>query len=106
MWPRLEAIAPTLAYDAACMGDGRPPAERLARIACPTLVATGGASPDSFIGGGGDFFDRAADAVAAAVPRAERVVIDGQTHMVDPKALVPVLLRFFSGERRNPRAED
>jgi pimeloyl-ACP methyl ester carboxylesterase len=97
VWPGLEAIAHTLAYDAACMGDGRPPTDRLATITRPTLVATGGASPDSFVGGGGDFFDKAADAIAASVPRAERRVIAGQTHMVDPKALAPVLERFFSG---------
>jgi hypothetical protein len=29
-WPGLEAIAQTLAYDAACMGDNRPPTARLA----------------------------------------------------------------------------
>jgi pimeloyl-ACP methyl ester carboxylesterase len=95
VWPGLEAIAHTLAYDAACMGDGRPPTDRLARITRPTLVATGGASPDSFVAGGGDFFDRAADAIAAAIPGAERQVVAGQTHMVDPKAFAPVLARFF-----------
>jgi len=95
VWPGLEAIAHTLAYDAACMGNGQPPTARLATITRPTLVATGGASPDSFVGGGGDFFDRAADAIAASIPRAERQTIEGQTHMVDPKALAPVLERFF-----------
>jgi pimeloyl-ACP methyl ester carboxylesterase len=96
-WPGLEAIAHTLAYDAACMGDNRPPTARLAGITRPTLVATGGASPDSFLGGGGAFFDRAADAIAASIPHAERRVIEGQTHMVDPKVLAPVLERFFAG---------
>ncbi|MQA05234.1 MAG: alpha/beta fold hydrolase [Streptosporangiales bacterium] len=95
IWPGLEAIAHTLAYDAACLGDSRPPVDRLATITRPTLVATGGASPESFVSGGGDFFDLAADAIAAAVPRAQREVLDGQTHLVDPKALAPVLVRFF-----------
>jgi pimeloyl-ACP methyl ester carboxylesterase len=97
VWPGLEAIAHTLAYDAACMGDGRPPVDRLARITRPTLVATGGASAESFVAGGGDFFERAADAIAAAIPHAQRMTLEGQTHMVDPKALAPVLERFFSG---------
>ncbi|MET0237978.1 MAG: alpha/beta hydrolase [Kibdelosporangium sp.] len=97
MWAGLEALAPTLAYDAACLGTGRPSPERLARITQPTLLAVGGASPDSFIGGGGDFFVQAADAVAAIIPHAERVTVDGQTHMVDPKALAPVLTTFFKG---------
>jgi pimeloyl-ACP methyl ester carboxylesterase len=95
VWPSLEALAPTLVYDAACMGNGQPPTDRLARITRPTLVATGGASQDSFVGGGGDFFAKAADAIAASIPRAERQTIEGQTHMVDPKALAPVLERFF-----------
>ena len=97
MWPGLEAIAPTLRYDAACMGDNRPPSDRLARITRPTLVAVGGASPDSFVAGGGDFFARAADAIAASIPRAQRLTLEGQTHMVDPKVLAPVLERFFTG---------
>jgi pimeloyl-ACP methyl ester carboxylesterase len=94
-WPGLERIAHTLAYDAACLGNGQPPTSRLARITRPTLVATGGGSPDSFVGGGGDFFGKAADAIAASIPQAERQTIEGQTHMVDPKALAPVLKRFF-----------
>ena len=94
-WPGCEAIAHTLAYDAAVLGDGRVPTGRLATITCPTLVATGGASPDSFVGGGGSFFDQAADAIAESVPGARRETVPGQTHMVDPKALAPVLERFF-----------
>jgi len=86
VWPGLEAIAHTLAYDAACMGDGQPPTARLATITRPTLVATGGAA---------DFFEQAADAIAATIPRAQRLTIEGQTHVVDPKALAPVLQRFF-----------
>ncbi|MFD8500405.1 alpha/beta fold hydrolase [Amycolatopsis sp. NPDC059657] len=49
-WPGLEALAPTLAYDAACLGDGRPPVARLATITQPALVATGGI-PDPHMGG-------------------------------------------------------
>jgi pimeloyl-ACP methyl ester carboxylesterase len=96
MWPGLEAIAHTLAYDAACMGNNHPPAARLARITRPTLVATGGGSPDSFVGGGGDFFGKAGDSIAASIPQAARQTIQGQTHMVDPKVLAPVLERFFT----------
>jgi pimeloyl-ACP methyl ester carboxylesterase len=97
MWPGLEAIAHTLVYDAVCMGDNHPPAARLATITQPTLVAVGGASPDSFVGGGGDFFGKAADAIAASIPGAERRTIEGQTHMADPTVLAPVLARFFAG---------
>ena len=85
-WPGLEATAHTLAYDAACLGDGRPPWGRLATITRPALVATGG---------GGALFERAADALAATLPRAERLVIEGQGHAADAKVVAPVLERFF-----------
>lgn len=41
----MEAMAPTLDYDAACLGDGQPPANRVAQVKQPTLVATGGPYP-------------------------------------------------------------
>jgi pimeloyl-ACP methyl ester carboxylesterase len=88
MWPGLEAVAHTLAYDAACLGDGRPPSERLATVTQPTLVATGG---------GQEFFEQAADAITASLPHAHRLTLEGQTHLVDPKVLAPVLERFFGG---------
>ena len=105
MWPGLEAIAHTLAYDAAVLGDGRPPTARLATVMQPTLVATGAAPPDAEgeappdAEGGGlppAFFDQAADAIAASLPRAERVTVEGQTHVTDPKTFAPVLERFFA----------
>jgi pimeloyl-ACP methyl ester carboxylesterase len=95
VWPALEAIAHTLAYDAACLGDGRPPAARLARITRPTLVATGGTLHPHMAGVEAGFFDQAADAIAASIPNAERRILEGQTHMVDPKVIAPVLERFF-----------
>jgi pimeloyl-ACP methyl ester carboxylesterase len=86
VWPGLEEVAHTLAYDAACIGDGRPPTARLATIIRPVLVATGG---------GEGFFEQAADAIAAGVPKAERLTLEGQTHVADPKVVAPVLERFF-----------
>jgi pimeloyl-ACP methyl ester carboxylesterase len=85
-WPGLEALAHTLAYDAACLGDGRPPTARLRQIAQPTLVATGGGDP---------FFEQAADAIAADIPNAERLTIEGQGHVADPAAVGQELERFF-----------
>jgi hypothetical protein len=35
------------------------------------------------------------EAIAASVPYSERLTIEGQTHVADPKALAPVLERFF-----------
>ncbi len=87
-WAGLEAIAHTLAYDAACLGDLRPPLARLATIAQPTLLATGGTSSLNF--------GPAADAMAAIIPQSERRIFEGQGHVVDPKVLGPALARFIA----------
>lgn len=100
IWPDLEALAHTLAYDAACLGDGQAPTARLATITRPTLVLTGGLSPKSQPGMRGlppYIFERPADAIVAGVPHAERHTIGGQGHMADPKSVAPVLTRFFGG---------
>lgn len=88
LWPGLEAVAPSLRYDAAVLGNGQPPTDLLSRITRPTLVATGDA--------GDEFFGRAADALLTTVPNAERALLPGQSHRVDPKVLAPVLRRFFN----------
>ena len=90
VWPTLEAIAHTLAYDAACLGGGEPPTARLARVAQPALVVTGGRD---------EFFERAGDAIADRLRRAERRRLEGQGHVVDPKAFAPVLARFLAAAR-------
>jgi pimeloyl-ACP methyl ester carboxylesterase len=94
MWTGLEAIAHTLTYDAACLGDGQPPVARLARITQPTLVATGAAHPPeaaAWI----QALDPAADVIAATIPHAERQTLEGQSHVVDAKTFAPVIERFF-----------
>jgi pimeloyl-ACP methyl ester carboxylesterase len=89
-WPAFEAVAPTLAYDHAVLGDGAVPRERAARITVPTLVANGAESPD--------FFARAAEAAAAAIPGAEHRVLEGQAWgRADLAALAPMLTAFFTG---------
>jgi pimeloyl-ACP methyl ester carboxylesterase len=94
-WPGLTALAPTLAHDAACLGDGLPPVDRLARVTQPTLVATGGA-PDEHMGSlRPGFFDDAADAVASALPNARRLVVEGQSHVADPAVFAATLEQFF-----------
>ena len=85
MWVELEPLAPTLIYDAICLGDRRPPIDRLARIVAPTLVATGGASP----------FEEAAALIAESIPNGKRSIIAGQSHVPDPKAVASLLTEFF-----------
>ncbi|MFD0276914.1 alpha/beta fold hydrolase [Kitasatospora sp. NPDC127111] len=90
-WPLFEAVAPTLAYDAEALGartGAAVPVAALARIAVPTLVVDGAASPE--------LLRAPARAVAAAVPGAERATLEGQTHEVAADVLAPVLLKFFA----------
>ncbi|MEU6510381.1 MULTISPECIES: alpha/beta hydrolase [unclassified Streptomyces] len=89
MWAGMEAVAPSLAYDDAVMGDGLLPRERLAAVSVPVLSVVGGASPE--------WMHRAAQAVAEAVPQGTYRVLPGQTHMVEPDVLGPVLADFFTG---------
>ena len=89
IWPLFEAVAPTLAYDNAIMGDGSVPTDRLASLAVPTLVMAGGASPA--------FMQDAVQAAAHALPNAKFRTLEGQTHDVAPDVLAPVLEEFFKG---------
>jgi pimeloyl-ACP methyl ester carboxylesterase len=90
LWPMWEAVAPTLAYDAAVMGeDASVPREKAASIAVPTLVMDGGASYP--------FMHVTALALAKAMPQAEHRTLEGQTHEVAPRVLAPVLVEFFKG---------
>ena len=94
-WPSGEALAHTLAYDAACLGNGQPSATRFANIKQPTLVATG---TDAGLPGAAKWvlaLAPAADAIAASIPHAQRQTFDGQSHVADPKAVTPVLVSFF-----------
>ena len=91
-WSLGEALAPTLAYDAAVMGDGRLPTERLAAIRTPTAVLAGGGSPD--------WFRATGRATAAAIPGAAYHELPGQTHDVDPGALTAAV-RELAGTRRS-----
>lgn len=92
-WPLFEAVAPTLGYDNAVLGEGTVPHERAARVTVPTLVANGGASPD--------FFRLAAKATAEAIPGARHKTLEGQSWgEVAPEALAPVLKEFFLGSGR------
>src|ERR671937_1683566 len=73
MWPMFEAVAPTLAYDAAVLGeDASVPTERAARVTVPALVMDSGASYP--------FMHVAAVALADAMPIGRHRTLEGQTH--------------------------
>lgn len=86
-WPGMLGIAHTLPHDLALMGDGSVPAERMRRIAVPTLLLFGGDSPD--------WARQAAESLAVAIPGSTAVAIPGQTHNADPAAVAPAVVEFF-----------
>ena len=89
VWGMFEAVAPTLAYDAATLGEDRSvPVKRAAKVTVPTLVMSGTAMP---------FMMDTATALAKAIPNAKQRTLEGQTHDVNLEVLVPVLVEFFSG---------
>ena len=89
-WAAQEAFAPILINYATLMGDGdfKLPKERIARVAVETLIMDGGTTP---------WISKAADAVAAVLPHAQRTTIPGQPHNVADEAMAPVLIEFFQG---------
>ncbi len=88
VWSMFEAVAPTLAYDAAALGEDRSvPTKRAANVTMPTLVMNGTAIP---------FMLDTATALAKAIPHAQHRTLEGQTHDVNLEVLAPVLVEFFS----------
>lgn len=86
-WPAMEAVAPTLVYDNAVMGDGAVPMDVASAVAVPTLVLAGGDSPP--------FKHEAARALTNAVPHGRHLTLDGHTTLAPPEVIAPVLRDFF-----------
>ena len=87
-WAVLEAAAnPALVYDAEIAGDFAIPVDQLARLDCPVLVLDGGTTP---------WLTRCSDAVAEALPKADRKTLAGQQHNVEATALTPALADYFT----------
>lgn len=89
LWPMWEGLAPTLAYDAAVLGeDASVPIARAAALEMPALIMDGGASFP--------FMHSSAVALAKAIPKAQHRTLEGQTHEVAVEVLAPVLVEFFN----------
>jgi pimeloyl-ACP methyl ester carboxylesterase len=91
MWSKLKAVAHTLPYDGAIVGDnqrGKPlPTEHWASVTVPALVMDGGESPAWMRHGN--------RSLANVLPNGRYLTLEGQTHMLKPKAHAPVLVEFF-----------
>ena len=90
-WAGMEAMAPTLAYDNAVVGDDRSvPVDVAGRIRVDTLVMDGGASQGPM-----PFMKATADKLGKAIPNARRRTLEGQGHDVSAEVVVPILVEFF-----------
>ena len=88
MWSKLKAVAKSLPYDSAVMGDFSLPTRRAASLKMPTLVISGEKSMP--------VLREAALALAGVIPGARLRTLPGQTHNVAAAALAPVLKEFFA----------
>jgi pimeloyl-ACP methyl ester carboxylesterase len=86
-WSKLEALAPTIAYDTA-VSSGLVPIERALTLTIPTLLMYG----DKSYG----FMKVVAESLSKAIPKSQLKAFEGQDHNVSAKALLPVLTRFFT----------
>jgi pimeloyl-ACP methyl ester carboxylesterase len=93
IWPVFESVAPTLAYDAAVLGEDRAvPVKRAAQVNAPALVMNGTTIP---------FMLDTAQAIAKALPNARHRTLEGQSHDVNLEVLAPVLVEFFTEKGAN-----
>ena len=93
VWRKLTAVAHTLPYDLAIVlphEQGRPlPDGYYDGVTVPALVMAGGKSPE--------YMRNAQAAIADALPEARLEVLPGQTHMVKPKVVAPLVAEFLAG---------
>lgn len=88
--PKMQAVAPTMPYDLEVMGNrhgGTIPTDLVAAIPVPTLVITGGASPDFF----GDTATRLTD----LLPNGQLAVLTDQDHSAPADVVAPVVMQFL-----------
>jgi len=99
MWPGLEEVAHTLAYDITIIGNtqrGDPlPLRKWASVTVPTLVMDGTVffgRRESHV-----FLHHGAQELATILPHAQRRTLEGQDHGPADDVLAPALKEFFLG---------
>jgi pimeloyl-ACP methyl ester carboxylesterase len=99
MWPGLEEVAHTLAYDVTILGDterGDPlPLRKWASVLVPTLVMDG----TVFLGRAEShaFIHHGAQELTSILPHAQHRTLEGQDHGPAVEVLAPALQEFFLG---------
>ncbi len=101
-WEELTALAPTLAYDSAVMGDvergGAVPDDVAARVTRPGVVLVGGASPP--------FMVEVGRRLAQLLPEGRLHVVEGHGHVVPPDVLAPVVAEHLRDRAAPPGQDD
>jgi pimeloyl-ACP methyl ester carboxylesterase len=87
MWSKMKAIANSLPYDAAIMGDFSLPAKIVKAVNVPSIAIVGEKSPA--------LLQKSVKAVTDTLPNAKQALLKGQNHNVSTKVLAPVLIDFF-----------
>lgn len=93
-WPARVAAAPTITRELRAIPEAAFDTEQAARISVPTLLLTGSVSRDPFAADVGT--------VAAALPDARIVVLEGQQHVADilaPEVVAGHLAAFLRDHR-------
>lgn len=94
-WRKLKAVSHTLSNDLAIVFEhqkGRPlPGDRWISASMPTTVLAGGSSPE--------WMRNSMKALADVLPNASLKTLEGQTHMVKPIVLAPVVKTLFSDDQ-------
>ena len=92
--PQMQAVAPTMPYDFAVMGDdergGRIPGDLVRSLTMPTLVVAGSTSPD--------FFRDTASRLVELLPDGRLAIIEGHGHDATADVVAPVVAPFLAGE--------
>src|SRR5262249_25625236 len=94
IWPGMEAVAHTLAYDGRIVEAFELPTAELRTLATRTLVMAGGQTPWLLTG---------AQALARALPNGEFHLLEGQSHDVAADAVAPELMEFFAATHEPAR---
>ncbi len=97
IWRNNKAVANTLAYDVAVMGDYEVPEKAASGIHVPAAVIGGEKSPM--------YLKAAAEAVSRSIPGSQVIWLKGESHNVSMKVLAPSLTSFFTGKAEKNRKQ-
>ena len=88
MWPMLEAVAPTLAYELDILGeDGAIPSNKAAQMVTPTLMICGAESEPAM--------QATTKQLAMVIPNAQLRTLPRQNHQVEAAVLAKELISYF-----------